>query len=343
MAREFSTSRGTVSAAVSALARDGLVTQSPGRGTHVLPPMDRLSGSSVVGILHSSHVASSAPWPKTASIIQGIRDTLSRLGHRHDMRSITASEISPDMIPEQYGAAIFVETFGCQAQILELEERRVPLVVASLEIALEVTATFVDHRQTTLDAVSMLAALGHRRIAFLGREPRIFFYGQAKEGYVAGLHHAGIPFHKSLVAVSEHTDPLSAYFATVPLLKAPEPPTAIVVARDVLAQGACRAIEEGGFMIGRDISVISFDDFSWPLDEPFLTTFHEPCYEMGAAAAEMLSDRIVTGWKPPEKRKLKAPFILRRSAGPLITGKETYFQKTGRPEVETVERCSASE
>jgi hypothetical protein len=33
-------------------------------------------------------------------------------------------------------------------------------------------------------------------------------------------------------------------------------------------------------------------------------------------AAEMLADRVVNGWRPPEKREIEAPLILRTSAGP---------------------------
>ena len=57
---------------------------------------------------------------------------------------------------------------------------------------------------------------------------------------------------------------------------------------------------------------------AWPQEAPFLTTFREPCAEMGAAAAEMLVERIVNGWRKPEKREIEARFIVRRSAGPLI-------------------------
>ena len=64
--------------------------------------------------------------------------------------------------------------------------------------------------------------------------------------------------------------------------------------------------------------MIGFDDTTWPEGREFLTTFREACYEMGAAAAEMLVERIVNGSMPPEKREFATPFVLRRTAGPLI-------------------------
>jgi LacI family transcriptional regulator len=227
-----------------------------------------------------------------------------------------------EALTAQYGALIFAETSGQtsghEEVIVGLERRKIPVVVANLEIDLEASATFVDHRKVALRATQVLAGFGHRRIAFLAREPGYLFYGEARRGYLDGLKEAGIAADDSLIAVSQQTDPLSAYFATKPLLERSDPPTALVAARDILAQGACRAITEAGLTVGRDVSVIGFDDVSWPQEEPFLTTFREPCREMAAAAAEMLIERIVRGWRPPEKREFEAPLVLRRSAGLLF-------------------------
>lgn len=185
---------------------------------------------------------------------------------------------------------------------------------------MDVPATWVDHRQATLQAVNMLVGFGHQRIALLSRPPEVYFYGKAREGYLAGLKEAAIEPDNALIALCEKTDALSAYLATRRFLQLPQPPTGIVAARDVLAEGACKAIEETGLAVGRDISVIGFDDHSWPQDPPSLTTFREPCYEMGKVAAEMLMDKIVHGCGPVEQRCIESPLILRRSAGPAPAG-----------------------
>jgi hypothetical protein len=38
--------------------------------------------------------------------------------------------------------------------------------------------------------------------------------------------------------------------------------------------------------------------------------------ELGAEAARLLVDRIISGWQPVERREIKAPLLIRRSAGP---------------------------
>jgi len=90
-----------------------------------------------------------------------------------------------------------------------------------------------------------------------------------------------------------------------------------VAARDLIAQGVCHAAKEAGLAVGYDLSVIGFDDCSWDDGREFLTTFREPCFEMGVTAVDMLIERLVSGWRPPERRVLEAPLVLRRSAGPV--------------------------
>ena len=193
-------------------------------------------------------------------------------------------------------------------------------MIANLEWSWEITSTWVDHGKATLHAVRTLVSMGHRRIGLVTRSPDTYFYGKSLEGYVAGLEEAGLPLDRTLIVESEGGhDNLTSYFTAKRLLNVHPVPTAIVAARDYHAHGAYSAFTEAGYVVGRDVSLIGFDDVTWPEGRDFLTTFREPNYELGVVAAEMLIDRIVHGWRPPEKREIECPFILRRSAGPLVS------------------------
>jgi len=345
LAAELDVSRTTVSAALSSLAQEGLIEQTRGRGTVVVPVQQRL-GHTQIAVVHKFELPR-LPAQET-QILHGIQDTLSRLGYSYDVVPVAQdwhalSDLSERILPKsdvhtlagRYGALVFVETLHAADQIRSLEEQRIPLVVANLEEDIEVSATWVDHRKIIRSAVDILVAFGHRRIAYLGTDPSLFFYGKAQEGYLTGLDAAGIPRDESLMALCERTDALRGYLAIKPLLRE-APPTAVVAARDILAEGACQAAEEAGLLVGKDISIIGFDDITWHTENPFLTTFREPAYEMGAVAAEMLSERMVHGWQPPEKRELEAPLILRQSVGPppmseagLHSTKEVTLKRAG--------------
>jgi DNA-binding LacI/PurR family transcriptional regulator len=342
LARALDTSRRSLRGAVALLSQESLVQPMPGRGTRVLPPQERLP-QSMIGVLHGHWRGSP---PEHLGIMRGVQTGLARLGYRYEAAPVGYTShaleipgatspipVSLNTLCERYGAFLWIETFGYEETILELERRRIPVVVANLEVVLDVTASWVDHRKVTAKAVELLVRFGHRRIAFISRPRNVYFYGQSHEGYRAGLESAGIHFDESLVALSRKPNPLDAYVAARKLLTVRPRPTAIVAARDILAQGAWQACVEAGMAVGRDVSIIGFDDhswfedYSWPQEEPLLTTFHEPCQEMGEVAVEMLADRIVNGHRPPERREIDAPLILRRSVGPLVADCKA---KTGR-------------
>ncbi len=85
----------------------------------------------------------------------------------------------------------------------------------------------------------------------------------------------------------------SGFVAMQQLLDAPQHPTAVFVASDVVAFGALHAIQVRGLAVPRDIAVVGFDDV--PLARyanPPLTTVRMPTVEMGRRAGELLFDQI---------------------------------------------------
>jgi LacI family transcriptional regulator len=103
------------------------------------------------------------------------------------------------------------------------------------------------------------------------------------------------------------------------LLGLAEPPTAVFVASDSMAAGALRAIHEAGLNIPRDIGIVSFDDL--PIASiltPPLTTIHQPLYELGAAAADLLLTRLEHAEaedEPPSHVRLQTHLVIRNSCG----------------------------
>lgn len=318
LAREFETSRTTVSLALASIRESGLIAMAPGRGTRVLAFSER-PALGTVGIFYAVKPPFSY---KPAQMIDPMEEILKR--HQHDIQFVFGPERSSRMTIDEasrtFAGALFIEGLGYEGLMQEMAERRFPFVVANLEKDFDYSCTWVDHRKTTRTAVGLLAALGHRRIALLTRPREKFFYGKAFAGYQAGLEDAGIPLDMARVLVVESVDSpvdsVGAYLKTKELIQTHPEITAIVACRDYLAGGACRAITEAGLTVGRDISVIGFDDTTWPQEPPSLTTFMEPMEALGRIAAEMLIQQLTTGVGSADKREIRAPLILRRSVGP---------------------------
>jgi DNA-binding LacI/PurR family transcriptional regulator len=82
---------------------------------------------------------------------------------------------------------------------------------------------------------------------------------------------------------------------------------------DTLAIGAIKAFRRAGRRVPEDIAVVGFDNI--PLSqmfEPALTTIAQPMFELGAAAAKLLLERLAGGH--PQSCTLQHALVVRESA-----------------------------
>ena len=167
-------------------------------------------------------------------------------------------------------------------------------------------------------ATQHLIAQGHKRIGFINGEPWMEAAQDRLKGYRRALAAANLPFDAALVHEGDWMSG-SGYEATLSLLKARRPPTAIFCANDLMALGALEAIKQLGLRVPHDVSLMGYDDQEISRHtHPPLTTLVLPNYEMGAAAVGMLL-QLASGGKqaamPPRHKvkKIAGPLVLRDS------------------------------
>lgn len=314
LAGEFHTSPTTISKALNKIHEKGMVELKRGKGTRVIPVNERPE-KGIVGI-----VAQDTAWLSTreaALILQGVNDAFET--NSQHARIVFKNELGKILLNKQglnskFGGLIFMESMGTEEYIEEVKRLQFPYVVANLEKPMDAVCTYIDHKKTTNTSVLMLAAMGHEKIALLAKDLGQNFYSDAYEGYRSGLKEAGLPFDKKLVIIAEEKEN-GAYESVNRFLRSNAPPEALVACRDYLAYGACAALQEHGLIIGQDVSVIGFDNLTWPDNDSYLTTFNEPVHELGAKAAEMLIEIMDSGISNFTKQEIEAPLILRRSVG----------------------------
>jgi LacI family transcriptional regulator len=91
--------------------------------------------------------------------------------------------------------------------------------------------------------------------------------------------------------------------------------TAVFAANDVMAFGVMRAAVLHGLRVPQELSVIGFDNIEFSgIAHPPLTTIHQPKYEIGAAAVEILT-RLAhkTNGSMPERRVFGVELVERES------------------------------
>ncbi len=175
-----------------------------------------------------------------------------------------------------------------------------------------------DHEQGAFDAVEHLIGLGHRRIAYLGRDDDPETSGDRQAGYCRALRNHDLDLDPALV-VQSSSQPLGAYQAMRGLLELPGRPTAVFAYSDAWAIGALRAISEAGLTVPEDVSVVGFDDLrASSLTNPPLTTVRQQLTELGKQATEALLKQIADGeGAAPLRRTIPVDLVVRKStAGP---------------------------
>ncbi len=177
-----------------------------------------------------------------------------------------------------------------------------------------VTAT---NRKGVRDAMRHLLALGHRRIGFITGRMDIVCSLDRLQGYRDGLTEVGLPFDGDLVREGDFMQPTGFQQAQT-LLELPERPTAIIASNDVMAFGVMDAAKAAGLTVGRDISIIGFDDTSMASQVyPALTTVRQPLAEMGETALDMLVTLLQGRTVLNLRQELPTELIIRQSTGRL--------------------------
>ena len=184
----------------------------------------------------------------------------------------------------------------------------------------------VDGCAGVKELVNHLVDLGHRRIAFIGASEELTLVGDRLEGYKAGLEEAQISYDPDLVLKGDLTRS-GGYEATKQLIELTTPPTAIIGVNDLTALGAIRAAQEGGLIVGEDLSIAGFDGtVAGEHAHPTLTTVHQPVYEIGRRVSAMLIDLIEKQTRSDLQSLIRPRLIVRESTmkckSSLANGKE---------------------
>jgi LacI family transcriptional regulator len=208
-----------------------------------------------------------------------------------------------------------------RARQQDLAHCPVPIVLLNDAASRKAFASvYADNEAGGALAAGYLFRLGHRTIAHI-TGPRHYgnLSGRAL-GFLKVL--ASSPGTPQPVVLHGDNSFHGGCELTRELLKKHPQTTAIFAANDLMAFGAVRAIHEIGLRIPEDISLIGFDNLELSsVIHPPLTTIHQPKYEIGTAAVEILRRRAdKRRGSGTEHRVLSVELIERRSCRYILPG-----------------------
>ena len=179
-----------------------------------------------------------------------------------------------------------------------------------------ITSLSMDFEHAVYTALEYLTGLGHKKIAFLGGKEYVgnheLIIDARTTAFKKYMKHRKTDY-SSLIKEGSFTYQ-SGYDMMCELIHEKNIPTAVFAANDVIALGAMKAIQENGYRIPEDISVIGFnDEETSAYITPPLTTIHAPAYDMGQHGANLVYVASNLSIKTPLKAKIPCELILRKS------------------------------
>ena len=176
----------------------------------------------------------------------------------------------------------------------------VPIVmVDAYAPACKVDSVLIDNRQGAYEAMCYLLERGHRDIGLVGST------GDPHEH--PGVHIRGQMYHRALDdygVEARYVAPIEGwalsvgppYKAAYRLMQQSPHLTAIFAASDMIGVDVMKALNDLGYTVPDQVSVIGFDDTRFALDcKPNLTTMHVDKERLGAMAVQRLHDNTDQG------------------------------------------------
>ena len=173
----------------------------------------------------------------------------------------------------------------------------------------------IDNAQGAFLAIEHLYRIGHRRIAFLGANPHLLAADDRLKGYQQGFSQLQLKFDPLLV-LSTDLNRRGGFDGVQKLMKAKNPPSAVLCFNDVVALGAMEGLQRLGRKPGIDVGIVGFNNIPDAAQcVPGLTTIENSPSQLGESAAELLLKRIKQRDAPIRTLILQPQLVVRESCG----------------------------
>lgn len=238
--------------------------------------------------------------------------------HQYELNICTLDKRDPDfadqvnaVLNSPVSGIILLGTELMDGELDIYSQRRCPLMTLDYwDEQMRYNGVLINNEDSVKMAVEYLIRCGHREIGHLRGAFRIKAFEAREKSYQYTLAENNVPID------SRYTFTLSptingAYKDMRKLLaSSPKLPTAFFADNDVIAIGSIRALQECGYHVPDDVSVIGFDNL--PFSEilsPRLTTIQVFKQDMGQIAVKMMIEELTTGLEIKTKTQVSTKFI----------------------------------
>ncbi len=175
-------------------------------------------------------------------------------------------------------------------------------------VGIEADAVLVDNAGGVRAAVQHLLEQGHRRIAYIGDDLRIFTSHERVASYRAALEEAGVPVDERLVFTAKPEREFVRH-ALTEVMAGPDRATAILTGNSRATIQVLHAMRE----FGEQPALVGFDDFESAALLDVTVIAQDPA-AIGRTAATLLFDRLAGDPRPVQTVRLPTQLVVRGSS-----------------------------
>lgn len=303
LVEQFGASRPTVGRALAQLENEGLVERRPGSGTYVC--LHHRQEGFIFGLLIPELGSTEIFEP----ICRGI--SIARLGGYHDLlwgptlppgatKEAQAEQLCQYYIQRGVSGVFFAPielTSGKDDVNLRIaqafDKASIPIVLLDRDLCeypkrSQYDIVGIDNRRAGFVVTEHLLLLGAQRIVFFAHPNSAPTVGARSLGYREAVRAYGNCLLEERVEFGNPSD-----LSFIRDLLSRVHPDAIVCANDYTAAQLMRTLNLLGVRVPSEIKITGMDDIKYAsmLQTP-LTTIHQPCLELGAAALSAMRDRV---------------------------------------------------
>ncbi len=317
LAKEYDVSYMTIRKAVIDLVEEGILHKNKTKGTFVSTSKMSPKVTHNIGFFLDEGIREGISSPYYSLIFKALEKEVKKNGFNLILFS-DSNDLNP-LNGQKKTDGVIVCCFPRIENKIQEIKNFVPIVLLdNIASDKSIPSVTIDNFNSTSDATNYLWSLGHKRIGFISGLLDSDICRERLLGYTNALNTHKINSNKILIYKGDYSyesgETGAKYF-----LSLPEPPTAIVCANDTMAIGAMKVIQENGFNIPKDISVIGFDDIEVASRVfPPLTTIAAPIKEIANKSVKMLLSLINGNDLEYQHQFLPTNFIIRGSCAAAI-------------------------
>jgi DNA-binding LacI/PurR family transcriptional regulator len=302
----------TIRKAVDNLVNEGILYKVPTKGTFVANTKKGKKKTRNIGYFLDSNIVSGISSPYYSLIFHALEKQAARNGYS----VIYISDIGEDRIENLMSKldGVIASCFPRIEQVIQEINQTIPVVVIDNSAADKtIPSVIIDNFNAVSDSVNFMCSLNHSHIGFMNGLDDSDVGKNRYAGFKHGLSINEFDFDESQVYLGNYSFEAGLDGAEY-FLSQRRPPTAIICANDSMALGAMGKLNQRGFRVPQDISVMGFDDIEVASQiVPALTTVSAPVKEIAERSFDMLH-HLIKGEPLDNKHvALPASLAIRRS------------------------------